>query len=231
MGERSLSCRLASATPQIRRQCQANGKGLSWWLAVGAAHARRWGGPQCDDAVCRDCANGVCTAPEQCKCSHGWTGAECLDAVCRGHAACGPHGTCVAPNRCRCDAGWAGRQCTVPCTHGHYVPEKLKPSRATPANAPAADAGEAGVCECERGWGGVACDHAHCPSHGCVNGVCKYVPSISSVLCFRRSFHVSRPSLRNLRFRGLCYGAPTLSLSHTHTPQHVSGSPLQVLLQ
>lgn len=145
------------------------------------AHACRWAGQHCNDAVCGDCANGVCIAPEQCKCTHGWAGAECLDALCRGHASCGPHGACVAPNRCRCEAGWAGRQCTVPCAHGLFVPEKLKPSRATPANVPAGDSGEAGVCECEPGWGGAACDHAHCYTHGCVNGVCKYASFLSNV--------------------------------------------------
>ncbi|CAL4124810.1 unnamed protein product, partial [Meganyctiphanes norvegica] len=77
------------------------------------AHDVHLSGLNSDDsraATCSNgCGNGVCIAPNKCRCANGWAGPVCKNAVCDG--GCG-NGVCVAPpNYCKCVNGYKGPRC------------------------------------------------------------------------------------------------------------------------
>lgn len=98
-------------------------------------------------------------------------------SACSGASSCSGHGTCSGSNdfRCTCFEGWTGGDCslrTCPFDTAWWD----EPSAADTAHAPAECSGRGtcdrsnGLCSCQDGFRGSACQRLNCPGNGNCNG-------------------------------------------------------------
>ena len=150
-----------------------------------------FGGHDCGRALARTCpsscsGHGICDpATGHCACGPGFAGDACEAVIsspgCR--ANCSARGLC-AGGSCVCERGFLGEACEWALTAALGAPADHRPTSSTRQIAcPAACSGHgkcllaAGVCACDSGWYGVACDGFNASrqrcAHGCSgHGVC-----------------------------------------------------------
>lgn len=139
-----------------------------------------WKGKDCRENLCGgDCGGedqGECGQLDSgvlgCKCHAPWTGTNCTSIQCSSD--CSGHGACV-DFECRCDAGWTGPYCEEhlcephcqfgDCHNGVCVCDAMHTGPTCGLlNCPHNCNGHgscdymAGVCHCEDGWMGRACE-------------------------------------------------------------------------
>eukprot|EP01066_Platyproteum_vivax_P011558 Platyproteum_vivax@DN5247_c0_g1_i2.p1 len=140
---------------QIR--CNARGTCVNGWCVC----EPEWEGSQCERPSCPSKCNGrgTCdldnaTNNPMCVCQAGFTGVDCglqLTTECSLHCL---HGTCNNYGKCECAGGYGGLWCNVPICPGAC---SLHGSCSR------------GVCHCDTGFYGLACQHTarvcnRCPS-------------------------------------------------------------------
>ena len=109
-------------------------------------------------------SSSLAVSVRTCRCHLGFSGADCSVLTCNDGRGCGAHGACdKQTGQCVCTPGWSGVECNVQlcpreCSHHGTCIE--------------------GVCKCNAGRVGEACEARDCSDplcggHGaCVQGVC-----------------------------------------------------------
>ncbi|CAB3403586.1 unnamed protein product [Caenorhabditis bovis] len=139
----------------------------------------------CEVADCN--GRGKCDTEGRCQCNSGWTGEACEMKAC-AHPTCHDHGVCVN-GTCYCADGWRGKDCyqfadavvspTLPLptpTSTKETPIRNRPKvnrelEEAPTCSSHGKLIEEGLCLCDDGFGGAACEKRTCEN--CVHGSCK----------------------------------------------------------
>jgi hypothetical protein len=160
---------------------------------------------ECSNRGICDSANGICECSLNFDTSNGYnqpgTRGDCgyateLIQFCPGVIACSGHGECRgAPTyRCSCENGWSGADCSerlCPSDIAWFsVPENNNVAHLT-AIAECSNVGlcdrSTGICDCQPGFGGAACNRLLCPgyssdSEGCNgHGQCLDMNTLASL--------------------------------------------------
>jgi tenascin len=123
-----------------------------------------WTGVDCQNFIClNQCSgNGICNqALGRCECSPWFTGEDCSTQLCPLN--CTGRGSCVN-GQCVCDSGWSGSDCS-----NHICPK---------ACSGRGNCQPDGVCACQTGYTGPACDLlSSCSVYDCSgHGTCRLSP-------------------------------------------------------
>ena len=96
---------------------------------------------------------------------------------------CNGHGICGADALCKCFKGWGKIDCSaLVCPSGNSWASKALPSNYAHSLVECSDAGkcneENGVCECDEGYWGLACERMICPGLCSGHGKCMTISSL-----------------------------------------------------
>jgi hypothetical protein len=100
--------------------------------------------------------------------------------------SCSGHGLCGKDALCECFEGWGELDCSLKrCSRGKSWADKARASQTAHAPVECSDRGKCnpdnGVCECDEGFTGLACERTLCPAQCSGHGTCHSIYSLGKI--------------------------------------------------
>lgn len=111
----------------------------------------------------------------------------CSPNLCGGHGSCESSGDgSTSARQCSCNTGWSGADCSLMiCPSGPAWSDQVSGTDNAHASAECSNRGScnraSGLCHCDPGFEGQACERKSCPDNCGVHGKCQSMSYFASV--------------------------------------------------